>query len=94
MRRLSISLLVVVVVAIFGLGVALDNLFDRYNTRVSDPLTQVREFGQGLASILNQAHTPARMLADWPDSETYRATLESKNDLPLPSSAKRCGIRK
>nr|MBX2880963.1 hypothetical protein [Granulosicoccus sp.] len=88
MRRLSISLLVVVVVAIFGLGIALDTLFERYNTKASDPLTQVREFGQGLAGILNHSDVPAEALAGWPDSESYRATLESKNDLPLPFSLK------
>ena len=86
MRRLSISLLLVVVIAIFGLGVALDALFERYNTKVSDPLTPVQDLGQALAAILNNAEEPARMLADLPNSETYRARLESKKDLPLPSS--------
>lgn len=78
-------MLLVVVVAIFGLGVALDALFDRYSTKTSDPLTQVRDFGQGLASILNNTETPASVLAAWPDSETYQAIIENKADLPLPS---------
>lgn len=86
MHRLSISLLLVVVVAIFGLGVALDVLFERYNTEASDPLRQVRDFGQGLAGILNKTESPGEMLADWPDNDSFRAELESKNDLPLPST--------
>ena len=86
MRRLSISLLLVVVVAIFGLGIALDVLFERYNTKVNDPLSQVRNFGQGLTSILNSAASPAQILAAWPDSDSFRAILESSSDLPLPSS--------
>ncbi len=86
MHRLPISLLIVVVVAIFGVGLALDTLFEKYQSESSDTLAQSRALGMGLASLLDNDDKPEALLDGWPDSQAYSLTLDSKNDLPLPPS--------
>ena len=58
MRRLSASLLLVVIVAVFGLGLAFDTLFERYSAKPTESLSLIRSLGQGLASVLNSADNP------------------------------------
>jgi two-component system OmpR family sensor kinase len=88
MPKLSLSLLLVVVLAIFGLGILLDILFERYNAKPIDSLSQLASFGEGFASVLNSAENPEKIIANWPDSENIKIGLERKDDLPLPSQLK------
>jgi len=84
MRRLPISLLLVVIAAIFGLGLALDALFERYNTNENDPFVQIKSFGQSVASYLNNNDSPNEVIAIWPNNDAFHLTLESREDLSLP----------
>ena len=52
MRRITVTLLLVVLVAIFGLGVALDTLFERYNDDSDDDFTQIESIANGFAETL------------------------------------------
>ncbi len=86
MRRLTLTLLLVVLVAIFGLGFLLDSLFEKYNTGNDDDLTQIQSFATGVAITLNQSDSPLHVVERWPAVEDYSISLESKSDLPVPAS--------
>ncbi len=86
MRRLAIPLLLVVLIALFGLGLALDSLFERYSFEPADEFSQVESFATGFAQTLNSVDSPETVIKHWPQSSTFVATIENKNDLPLPSA--------
>ncbi len=84
MRRLTITLLLVVLVSIFGLGVALDILFERYSSAPQDELTDVKSLTSGFATVLNQSDNPADELDSWPEQNQYQASVEALENLSFP----------
>jgi len=89
MRILPISLLLAVVIAIFGMGFVLDSVFEKYSTEKPDSLAQITEFGQGLAHIANAADNPIEIVSHWPETQGYRVRLIEMDELPLPESLQR-----
>lgn len=86
MRRLTITLLLVVLVAVFGLGFLLDSLFERYQGNNDDGLSRLQSLAGGLAVTLNQSDSPQAFIKHWPDSADYKISIESKSALPLPAT--------
>jgi len=86
MHKLPLSLLLVVLVGILGIGVVLDELFDRYRKTATTPLTEVQAFGQGLADMLNSSKEIDEITDHWPQNSAYDITLESDTDVGLPAS--------
>ncbi len=90
MRRLTITLLLVVLVAIFGLGFLLDSVFERYqggsDAEGEDEISRVQSFANGLAATLNQSDSPVEIIDKWPESAEYKIAIESKDELSLPAS--------
>ncbi len=90
MRRLTITLLLVVLVAIFGLGFLLDSVFEKYQggseAEGEDEISRVQSFISGLAATLNQSESPEEIIAKWPQTTEYKIAIESKDELSLPSS--------
>ena len=68
MRRLVVSLLVVVLGASFGAGWALDKLFVRFDSSLTDsetaPLANWRTLGRSLADVIGQSRNPSAVVAD------------------------------
>lgn len=88
MRRLTVTLLLVVLVAIFGLGIALDTLFERYNTEPQDEFAPIQTLASGWATVLNQSDSPASTLSHWPDQLAYQASIDSLDEQPIPEPLK------
>lgn len=80
MRSLTFSLLLVVLVSIFGLGWALDALFSRVADTDEDYLSVVTSVGHELALATNNATNPEELL----DSSKYVVTLTAVDDFYLP----------
>jgi len=88
MHRLPVSLLLVTVVAIFGVGLALDTVFERYSSNTSDLLAPLRSFGHSFAMMLNSSESPDDIISQWPASMDYQVALEGVHEFPLPPSLK------
>ncbi len=86
MSRLTVTLLLVVLIAIFGLGIGLDTLFERYNNDAGDEQSPTESFANGLATALNQSDSPQTLIEAWPQNPTATVTLESRENLPLPAA--------
>jgi len=86
MRMLPISLLLAVVIAIFGMGFILDTVFEKFSAEQPDSLSQITEFGQGLSYMANAAENPADIVSNWPETKGYRVRLLEMEELPLPDS--------
>lgn len=86
MRRLPITLLLVIVVAIFGVGYLLDAVFERYSSKTSDSYSQISAFGEGFADMLNNTTEPEVAISKWPTETAYSVSLVDKKNLPLPPS--------
>jgi len=83
-NRLSLSLLFVVLIGIFSIGLALDELFDRYGETATTPLTEIQSFGQSMADFLNAAQSVDEIGTKWPETSEYQITIEQEAELALP----------
>lgn len=87
MRILIVSLLVVVLTAILGVGWTLDQLFDRYaNDVVSDEVQIYQEMGAQLAVILDATSDPGVVITQSTHSQFVRVSLQAAEDFPLPAA--------
>ncbi len=86
MRRITVTLLLVVLVAIFGLGVALDTLFERYNDDSDDDFTQIESIANGFAETLRNSPDPESIVSLWPQSTDASVAIEHRDNLPLPAA--------
>lgn len=92
MRSLTLSLLVVVLVAIFGMGWALDSLFARYSSgasNASDNTDQVSlsiSLGGDIARTLNNMESPGLFVEHWQNPHFASASLVQLSEFPLPKS--------
>jgi len=83
-HKLSLSLLLVVVIAIFGFGYLLDAVFERYEDENTDPVVDITAFGKGLADALERSKSPDAIVSQWPGMENYRINLIDLDELVLP----------
>jgi signal transduction histidine kinase len=89
MQKLTWSLLLVILVAVIGIGGALDNLFSQYQTQPinkSDELSPYRQLGKSLALTLDKEQAPQQFIANWPQQLELSVTLTQLNKFFLPES--------
>ncbi len=90
MRKLTLSLLFVVLIAIIGLGWGLDRIFENVaNQKYKDELTVYKDFGVLLASILDTIEDPHIPSAEKTDMWPGAASLQSADDFLLPPELNR-----
>lgn len=85
MHKLSLSLLLVIVVAIFGFGYLLDAIFERYEDKNTDSVVDITALGNGLADALERSENPGAIVSQWPSMEKYRIDLIELNELVVPT---------
>ena len=91
MPKLTLSLLLVILVAVIGMGVVLDNLFSQYQSQAgnqSDELSPYRQLGESLALTLDKQHEPEQFIANWQQKDELTVTLVHLDDFFLPDSLK------
>lgn len=88
MKKLTFSLLLVVLVAIVGLGWTLDELFSQYQSteQTSDELAAYRQLGSSLAQTLDKQQDPQQFIDNWPQDPAMSLNLMKLTAFPLPSS--------
>jgi two-component system OmpR family sensor kinase len=89
MPKLTLSLLLVVLIAVVGIGGALDNLFNQYQVQPineSDELSPYRQLGKSLASTLNKQPEPQKLIENWQQESELNVTLTPLENLFLPES--------
>ena len=84
MRSLTFSLLLVVLVSIFSLGLLLDALFSRVSDTGEDHLSVVTSIGSEMAQALNNVSN----LDEFMSSSGYAATVTPVDEFSLPESIK------
>jgi len=91
MPKLTLSLLLVILITVLGIGNVLDNLFSQYQTQPvneSDELAPYRQLGKSLAATLDKQPVPQQFIATWPQQENLAVTLTPLENLFLPESLK------
>lgn len=91
MPKLTLSLLLVILVAVIGIGGALDNFFNQYQTQSSkefDELSTYRQLGKSLASTLDKYQNAQQFIANWQQDSKLSVTLVQLDDFFLPDSLK------
>jgi two-component system OmpR family sensor kinase len=89
MPKLTLSLLLVILVAVIGIGGALDNLFNQYQVQPiyeSDELSPYRQLGKSLALTLNKQPEPQKLIENWQQESELSVTLTPLESLFLPES--------
>jgi len=84
-RRLSVSLLIVVLLSTIGLGWAIDRLFDGLVKHEADSLQLYRDVGSDLVGSVSSALELGKIVSAWPDSNPITLRLISAQELALPS---------
>jgi len=91
MPKLTLSLLLVILIAVLGIGGALDNFFNQYQTqqnKESDELSVYRQLGKSLAATLDKQQNPQQFIASWQQETKLSVTLVHLDDFFLPDSLK------
>lgn len=91
MQKLTLSLLLVILIAVVGIGGVLDNLFSQYKTQPinqSDELSSYRQLGNSLAATLDKQLKPQRIIENWPHQAGLSVDLAELDSFILPDSLK------
>jgi two-component system OmpR family sensor kinase len=91
MKKLTLSLLLVILVSVIGIGGALDNLFSQYQTQPinkSDELSPYRQMGKSLALTLDKQPEPQEFIAKWQQQVELSVTLVPLDKFFLPEPLK------
>jgi len=83
-RRLSISLLIVVLLSTIGLGWAFDRLFDGLVKSETDGLQLYRDVGNDLVTSVESYTELSSIVAAWPESNPIKLRLIGPAELALP----------
>ena len=89
MRRLSISLLIVVLLAIIGLGWAIDRLFASIEPNEADSLEVYRQLGHGIVTALDGTSALSHFVDSWKNQQTTQLRLIDRAELALPDELKK-----
>ena len=84
MRRLSVSLLIVVLLSTIGLGWAIDRLFDGLVKNETDSLQLYREVGADLVGSVSTVAELSRLVSAWPESNPLVMRMINAQELALP----------
>lgn len=90
MKKLSLSLLLVVLTAAIGLGWSLDKFFAQVNesethVEANNELLAYRQIGADLAKTLDQNFNAEAFLASWPNDSHISISLIARTELHLPA---------
>ncbi len=91
MPKLTLSLLLVILVAVIGMGGVLDNLFSQYQNpqkNQSDELSPYRQLGKSLAVTLDKQQEPEQFIANWQQQDKLTVSLSKLENFFLPESLK------
>ena len=91
MPKLALSLLLVILVAVLGIGWALDNFFNQYQTQPNkefDELSAYHQLGKSLASTLDKQKNPQQFIASWQQDNKLSVKLVDLDDFFLPDALK------
>ncbi|TQV89381.1 sensor histidine kinase [Aliikangiella coralliicola] len=95
MRTLTFSLLLVVIVATFGLGWLFDRAYEQYiemsadntaDVKSTDVVSSLQNIGIGLATTLSRIEDRTAFLESWPTNSQFTLSLESLTDFPMPQA--------
>ena len=88
MKKLSLSLLSLILVSIIALGMVMDLLFDRYFLSKKDnPIAHYQTLGSQLASALNKSASPLLFIEAWHiNNPNNDLQLVQQQDVPLPNA--------
>jgi signal transduction histidine kinase len=89
MRKLTWSLMLVVLVAIVSLGWTLDSLFEEYQSSTeTDELFSYRQLGVALAATLDKQSNIDEFMARWQQQQQLKVTVSDLANFTLPESLK------
>lgn len=91
MPKLTLSLLLVILIAVVGIGGALDSFFNQLQTQPnkgSGELTAYHQLGKSLAATLDNHENPHQFIASWKQESNFSVTLVPLDDFFLPESLK------
>jgi len=83
-RRLSVSLLIVVLLSTIGLGWAIDRLFDGLVTHENDSLQVYRDVGTDLVASVSSSQQLVNLVSAWPDSNPIKLRMINEQEMALP----------
>lgn len=89
MRRLTYSLPLVVLTAIFCVGIALDTLFERYYSPPDDELKSLQALASGLAEFFDQSVQPELSISSLQQHNLHNVNIDTIDTLSLPPELKR-----
>lgn len=88
MRKLTLSLLIVVLIATVGLGWLFDRLYEQYTeneqTQDVNAVKILEQFGSELAITLNNLADRQAFIEQWPTDSKYSLSIISVDDFPMP----------
>lgn len=86
MKTLSLSLLVVLLLSVIGLGWTVDQIFSEFLAdERNSPVTHYETLGKQLASGLNASDDPDAFLQAWQTHPGTQVSLLTQQQLPLPA---------
>jgi len=83
-RRLSVSLLIVVLLSTIGLGWAIDRLFVGFGKTEADGLQVYRDIGNDLIASGTNSNQLEKVVESWPQTNPIALRLLSDEELALP----------
>ena len=87
MKKLSLSLLIVLLLAIVALGWAFDRIFTTFLAdEQNSPVAHYEMLGRQLAAGLNDSADPEQFLLAWQTDQGTQLSLLTADELPLPDS--------
>jgi len=87
MKKLILSLVLIVIFSIIGLGWGLDNLFAQYQTKnQADELKPYKQITTALANTLDQQSDVHKFVSLWQKSNDLNISLLNLDAFPLPDS--------
>ncbi|MDU0112391.1 ATP-binding protein [Psychrosphaera aquimarina] len=89
MRWLVGSLIAAILFATVGLGWLFDTIYLQYiddnSNKQSDVVSVMEQLGDNVSQLINSSNTPHELLASWPEANDYQLTLQSVDNMPLPT---------
>ena len=89
MPKLTLSLLLVILLAVVGIGGALDNFFSQFQPppiKHSNELSAYHQLGKSLAATLDKQQNPQEFIAGWEQESKLSVALVHLDDFYLPES--------
>ncbi len=89
-KKLALSLIVMILCAIIGIGWGVDQIFDNYDEQSNkDVISSYKTLGKQLALSIDQVEDTQLFLNQWNISNTNYLSLTRKKNFPLPKELKK-----